>query len=196
MLFKRKGSKYWHYKFTISGKTVFRSTGTEDKIKAQEIADKAKADTWDVVKGGQRERHLWQEAVVRYLQESAHKKSLETDKIHLRWLKPYLDGVYVDQIDGQMIEKLIQQKLKVAGNARVNRMTALLSAILRKACKQWDWIDKSPYIRRFKETGQRLRWLTHDEAIRLLDALPSLAILPTWRHLRWQLVCVRRMWLA
>ena len=30
-----------------------------------------------------------------------------------------------------------------------------------------------PYIRRFKEDNQRLRWLTRDEATRLLNALPK-----------------------
>jgi len=51
MLFKR--NEIWYYKFTISGKTLYRSTGTSDKSKAQEIADKVKAKTWDQLKGGE-----------------------------------------------------------------------------------------------------------------------------------------------
>ena len=59
MLFKRKD--IWYYKFTISGKTVYRSTGTTDKTKAQEIADKVKANTWDIVKGGGvKQKYIWQ----------------------------------------------------------------------------------------------------------------------------------------
>ena len=51
MLFKR--NEIWYYKFTINGKTIYRSTGTADKAKAQEIADKTKAKTWDQLKGHQ-----------------------------------------------------------------------------------------------------------------------------------------------
>jgi len=33
MLFKR--NEIWYYKFTISGKTIYRSTGATDKAKAK-----------------------------------------------------------------------------------------------------------------------------------------------------------------
>ncbi len=44
---------------------------------------------------------------------------------------------------------------------------------LNKAQKEWGWIDTVPYIHRFKEKSQRLRWLTHSEANRLLKELPE-----------------------
>jgi len=43
MLFKRK--EIWYYKFTVAGETIYKSTYTRDKAKAQEIADKAKAES-------------------------------------------------------------------------------------------------------------------------------------------------------
>ncbi len=46
MLFKRKKSDNWYFKFTLRGKTLYRSTGTCDKAQAQEIADKAKAEAY------------------------------------------------------------------------------------------------------------------------------------------------------
>ena len=52
MLIKRKKSNNWYYKFTVKGKTIYRSTGTSDKAKAQEIADKVKAEAYDVIKFG------------------------------------------------------------------------------------------------------------------------------------------------
>jgi integrase len=172
MLFKRKGSKYWHYKFTICGKTVFRSTGTEDKTKAQEIADKAKAQAHDTIKMGEKPRYLWQAAVIRWISES-EKKSIETDKYHLKWLRTFLDDVYIDDINEALIEKIIAEKLKVAGKTRVNRTTELIRSILNKSMKEWKWIDNVPHIRRFKENNQRLRWLTPEEATRLLGELPE-----------------------
>lgn len=172
MLFKRKGSPNWHYKFTVKGKTIYRSTGTDDKEKAQEIADKAKAEAHDVLKLGKRQRYLWQDAVVRWITES-EKKSIDTDKYHLKWLRKYLDNVYLDEIDTDKIEEIIQAKLEVAGKTRVNRTTELIRSILNKAHKKWGWIDSVPHIRRFKEPKKRIRWLTHEEAERLLKELPE-----------------------
>ena len=61
----------------------------------------------------------------------------------------------------------------MAGKTRVNRTTELIRAILNKAMKEWKWISTVPYIRRFKENNQRMRWLTPEEAARLLDELPD-----------------------
>ena len=171
MLFKRKKSDNWYFKFTVKGKTIYRSTGTSDKEKAQEIADKTKAETYSHLKNGIRPRYLWQDAVIRWINES-EKKSIDTDKYHLKWLRTFLDDVYLDKIDTDLIEKIIQAKLKVAGKTRVNRTTELIRSILNKANKQWNWIDNVPHIRRFKEDNQRLRWLTQDETTRLLKELP------------------------
>lgn len=172
MLFKRPKSNNWYYKFTVKGKTIYRSTGTSDKGKAQEIADKVKAQAHDIIKLGIRPRYLWQDAVIRWLSES-EKKSIDTDKYHLKWLRTYLDDVYLHDIDEEIIEKIIAAKLKVAGKTRVNRTTELVRAILNKALKEWKWIDSVPHIRRFKEVNHRLRWLTPDEAARLMDELPE-----------------------
>jgi len=125
-----------------------------------------------VIKFGGKTHYVWQDAVIRWINES-EKKSIDTDKYHLKWLRPYLDDVYLDEIDTGLIEKIIQAKLKVAGKARVNRTTELIRSILNKAKKEWRWIDSVPHIRRFKEGNRRLRWLSHKEAERLLKELPE-----------------------
>lgn len=172
MLFKRKKSDNWYFKFTVKGKTIYRSTGTSNKEDAQEIADKTKAEVYDVIKFGSRTRYLWQDAVIRWINES-EKKSIETDKYHLKWLRTFLDDIFLDEIDTDLIEKIIQEKLKVAGKSRVNRTTELVRSILNRAHKKWGWIDSVPHIRRFKEDNRRLRWLTREEASRLLNELPE-----------------------
>lgn len=170
MLFQRKD--IWYYKFTIGGKTVYRTTGTNDKLKAQEIADKAKAAAWGQIKGGEKTKYTWQQAVVRYLQES-DKKSIETDKTMLRWLKKHLDNTLLDEIDKNVIEAIITAKLKEGvSKTRVNRVTTVINTILNKAVKEWQWLDSKPHIRKFKEPKIRIRWLTQEEAIRLLAELP------------------------
>jgi integrase len=48
-----------------------------------------------------------------------------------------------------------------------------VSAILNKAKNEWGWIDTVPTIRKLKEPKQRIRWLSHEEATRLLAELPE-----------------------
>jgi integrase len=171
MLFKR--NEIWYYKFTISGKTLYRSTGTSDKTKAQEIADTAKAKAWQQIRGGEKQTYIWQEAVVRYLNE-IDKKSIEDDKTILRWLAKHLDNKSLQDIDLAIIDSIIQAKLKEGvSKTRVNRITTVINAILNKAVKEWQWLEAKPYIRKFKEPNLRIRWLTQDEAARLLSELPQ-----------------------
>ena len=170
MLFKRKN--IWYYKFTISGKTIYRSTSTSDKEKAQEIADKAKAEAWGTIKGGEQEKYLWQQAVVRYLQES-DKKSIDDDKSIMRWLSQYLDNIHLHEIDKALIERIITAKLEEGvSKSRVNQITTLINTILNKAVKEWEWITSKPHIRKFKEPSIRVRWITQDEASNLINQLP------------------------
>ena len=44
---------------------------------------------------------------------------------------------------------------------------------MRKAEREWEWIERAPLIRMLKEDTKRVRWLTHEEAIRLIKELPS-----------------------
>jgi integrase len=172
MLFKRKNNTNWYYKFTIKGKTVYRSTGTNDKEKAQQIADKVKAQSWDRIILGVKPRYFWEDAVIRYL-EQTDKKTIDDDKSILRWLRPYLDGLHLDEISKDTVEKVMLQKLNTGvSKTRVNRTTTVINTILNKACKEWDWIDTVPHIRKYKEPSVRVRWLTKDEASRLVAELP------------------------
>lgn len=55
----------------------------------------------------------------------------------------------------------------------MNRVLEILRAILRRAATQWEWLDKSPPVRMLKEPTRRIRFLTREEAQRLLAELPS-----------------------
>lgn len=57
--------------------------------------------------------------------------------------------------------------------ATVNRMLEVVRAILRKAHKEWEWLNNVPMVRIRREDNQRIRWLTFNEAKRLLNELPE-----------------------
>lgn len=173
-LYKRKDSPHWWVKFTHNGQRVQESTGTADKRQAQEFHDRRRAELWEQCRLGVKPRRTWDEAVLRYLDEGAHKRALVTSKFHLRWMQPHLEGMDLNAIGREVVERLIQAGLREkASNATVNRRTQLIRAILRKAALDWEWIDKAPRFRMLKEPKGRVRYLTREEAVRLLAELPE-----------------------
>ena len=66
--------------------------------------------------------------------------------------------------------------MKSAGhvsNATVNRMLALLRSILRRACSHWEWLESVPQVRLLREPSRRVRFLTREQAERLIAELPE-----------------------
>ncbi|WP_363183902.1 site-specific integrase [uncultured Thiocystis sp.] len=160
---------------TPDGKEVRRSAGTEDKKAAEEYEAKLKQELWRQERMGDKPRHTWQEAVVRWVEETAHKASHEDDLCHLRWVSHMLNGLYLDQIDRERLH-LICSERKAGGavsNATVNRTLSVLHTILRRAERIWEWLDRAPTIPLLPEPKQRIRWLTRDEANRLIAELPE-----------------------
>ncbi len=113
------------------------------------------------------------DAVVRWIEESAHKRSLEMDKMHLAWVDPYLRKRMLVDVNRDLIESIAQKKEKTGVSpSTVNRMLEVIRAILNRAFKDWDWLEALPAIRMRKEENKRIRWLTKEQAERLLKELP------------------------
>jgi len=104
---------------------------------------------------------------------STHKNSIKTDVELLRWLDDHLHDKHLDEIDVNTVQR-IQQAKRDTGvkNGTVNRVMSLLRAVLNKAEKEWQWLDKSPYVRMLPTAEKRIRWLSHAEANRLFTQLP------------------------
>jgi integrase len=111
---------------------------------------------------------------VRWLKEQSHKAPIETDKTHFRWLDRHLRGKPLEAITRNVIDRLTDEKLaEGVSNATVNRVLELVRAVLRKCVNDWEWLDRVPKIRMLKEPTRRIRFITRDEAQRLLAALPE-----------------------
>ena len=173
-LYKRSDSPYWWIKFTHLGRTIQRSTGTSDRKKAQEYHDKLKAELWDVSRLGMKPSRLWEEAVVRWVDEKAHKASIGDDQRNFRWLHSHLSGLTLEQVDRSRVDSIIKQrKADGVSNGTVNRTLALLRSVLRAAVRDWEWLERAPRIRLLPEPKGRIRHLSPAETARLLRELPS-----------------------
>ncbi len=173
MALRKRGSVWWIDFTAPNGERVRRSAETDNKAQAQELHDKLKAEVWRVTKLGERPKRVWNDAVVRWLTEQSHKASIESDKIHLRWLHRFLNGVDLTEITRDRIDRIAAAKrAEGVSPATVNRVMEVLRAILRKCAEDWEWIDRVPKVRMLKEPTRRIRYLTHPEAKRLLAELP------------------------
>jgi integrase len=85
-----------------------------------------------------------------------------------------LGTLTLDQINGDVIWSIVQGEFK-KGNlpATVNRYLATLRGLLRMARDEWQWIDSVPKIRMLGGEVERDRWLTREEADRLIRFCPE-----------------------
>jgi len=172
-LYKRNDSPHWWIKISHSGRTIQRSTGTEDRSQAQEYHDRLKTSLWEQQRLGIKPRRAWKEAVVRWLVETSDKATHQEDVNMLRWLDPLLGPLMLDEITLDVIDGIKAAKLKTAGKSTVNRYLGLIRAILRRARDDWEWIDKTPKVKMFKEPPGRERSITVEQAETLLGELPA-----------------------
>lgn len=175
MLYRRPDSRKWWVRVTTaSGKKISRSTGTEDKEEAEAYEAKLKQEIWKQKQMGEKPKRTWKEAVVRWVTETSHKASHDDDLMHLRWVDKHLSSLTLDQINRDVLYALAERrKADGVSNATVNRMLSVVHSILRKAEKNWEWLDRAYVIPLLPEPKKRIRWLTHEEADRLIAELPE-----------------------
>ena len=92
------------------GERIQRSTGTEIKEDAQHFHDQIKHEQWTQSKVKTIPSKTWMDAVIRWLDESTHKRSLATDRVHLAWLDQYLRTKKLANIDQDLIESIAKKK--------------------------------------------------------------------------------------
>lgn len=195
-LVTRHGSPFWYIRGTVRGVTVDESTGITDRAAAEAVRSKRE---WEITQGsvfGRRATATFLEAAVSYMEAGG-----ET-----RFLKPIIDhlgGVKLADIDQTLIEKVARRLYPGRAPATLNRQAiAPISAVMKHAHgrKLCDYLK----IERMKEPRGRIRWLTSEEADRLIDCCsPHLKPLVTFMlytgarvsealYLDWQAVDLNR----
>jgi integrase len=174
MSLRKRGGIWWVDVIAPNGERVRRTTGTANKALAQEFHDRVKSELWRIAKLGEKPQRTWNEAVVRWLKEKSHKATLRGDVNLLRRLDPFLGGKDLATITRTTLDKIADEKLaRGCSNATVNRTLALVRAILRQCVNEWEWLARAPQVRLLREPTRRIRFLTQEEAQRLLAELPE-----------------------
>ena len=171
-----KREETWWVSFTTpGGKRIRRSAKTSDKKQAQEFEDRLKAEYWRVQTLGDKPRRTWKEAAVRWSKDTAYKVDHEKDKSKLRWLDQFLGELYLDEIDRELIDHIAETKRDEPNSSEptANRYLALIRTVLRAARDEWEWVDRIPKVKLFTEPKRRIRWITREQADKLIAELPE-----------------------
>ncbi|EOW9031065.1 tyrosine-type recombinase/integrase [Cronobacter malonaticus] len=198
-LFRR--GEIWYASYSLpGGKRIKESLGTADKRQAQELHDRRKSELWRVDRLGDFPDVTFEEACLRWLEEKADKKSLDTDKGRM--------GFWLEHFEGMKLKDITEAKIYTAVSKMQNRKAkeiwiqkcaaaerkgkefpvfegrpvttstkakhlALMKAILRAAERDWKWLEKAPVIKIPQVRNKRVRWLEPEEAERLINECPE-----------------------
>jgi integrase len=179
-VYRREDSRYWWINATLpNGQRIRQSAGTESREDAEALLAKLKLDAYRGHHFGIKPQRSWREAVVRYVELKRGLRSISDVERVLRYLDPYLGNAMLDQINGDMVWRVVQGEFKKGNKpATVNRYLSVLRNLLRMARDEWQWIDTIPKIRMLGGEVERDRWLTRAEADRLIACCaPHLAAL-------------------
>ena len=173
-IFKR-GKTWWVDVRSPSGERVRRSIGTSDPVAAQQYHDELKASLWKEHRLGLKPDRFWEEAASRWLDEAQMqgRRTVRDDALKIQWFNRHFKGKRLSQLTRDVVQGVLLQKLKETSPATANRFLSLIRAILRRAEREWEWIERAPVFKMFKESKRRVRYLEPQEAQRLLDELPE-----------------------
>jgi integrase len=167
----------WGYTVTVNGKRSKSYRAGWTKEQAQEALAKVllKIEPPKPEAAG----ITFQEATVRYLAGKARKKSVaEMGRVLESFTRDFgattpLASITASRIaewEATRLATKSRQTGELLSQASVNRPLATLRAMLRMARDKWEVLAKAPYLKLEREPQGRLRWLTPEEAARLLAA--------------------------
>ena len=172
---KRSDSPYYYIQFEINGHRVRQSSKTPNRQEAEQLELKLKQEYWDNKKLNKPLKYTWKEAVVKYVEEKQHKKSLEFDILMFNILSPYLREKLLTEIDRELMEHVAHslKRTRSLTDSRINRYMSLVRGVLNLAHREWGWLNLPTTLRFRPEQQKRVRWITKAEAAKLIKEAPT-----------------------
>lgn len=200
MLYKR--GKNWWVRFTIRGREIRVTSGTDRKTLAEEFERRLREQIWRETELGDIQ-HTWEEATERWLKEKAHKRGLRRDRQAFMALDPHLSGRALHEIDSVALAPVAEALRDGRAAGTVNRLMAAARGVLNAAVK-WGWLSVAPKIEAQHVERSDPRFITHAQFDTLAGHLPphlermarfAVATGLRWSNvsgLRWEMVDLER----
>lgn len=159
---RRHGSPSWYLRGTVRGISVDESTGTGDRKAAEEVRAVREAELLKRSVHGDSAVRTFAEAALSYMEAGG-------EAVHMAPILTVIGRKPLAAIGQAEIDALARKLKPAGGPATFNRhVYTPVSAVLHHAARK-RWCDK-PVISRPKEPMGRVRWISHEEADRLIDA--------------------------
>ena len=169
-LYKR-GNTWYVDVTTPRGDRIRESAKTADRKKAQEYHDRLKSEAWRVDKLRERPTRTWDEAALRFLKEAEGKPIHKEYKRHVAFWTEHFKERPLEAITRHEVADLVEAHADTP--ATRNRYIASLRAVLMKAVGAWEWLDRAPKLKTYREPKLRIRWIRKEEAETLLAGMPE-----------------------
>jgi integrase len=172
-LIRRPGRPYWYIHGTVRGLIVRESTGVADETAAEEIRAKRE---WELIQRsihGAQATATFLEAAVSYMEAGGENRYLSP-------LIARIGKVPLGKIDQDLVDKVARSLCPDHANSTLVRTVYTpISAVMHHAAKRK--MGAAPKFERPKQPPGRIRWITFEEAERLIDACaPHLRALVTF----------------
>jgi len=174
-LYQRGDSQCWWMSYTdSSGKRIRRSSGTTERKEAEALLAKWRLEAHRERQWGEQPSRTFEDLMVGYLQASAITKrptGYRRDQDATRHLRDAFAGMELGAITPARIRAYIDGRRKdEVTPATINRELCVLSAAINYARREWEWeIPNAVAGRKLREPEGRVRWITRDQAKRLLE---------------------------
>lgn len=171
-LFRRKGSDIWYIRGTVAKQSVFRTSGTTDREKAERLKAKIESDIWERRNIGPRAAVTFEEAALSYtrLREPGQGER----GLILRLAEHFAEARLIE-IDQTAVDNCLAAILKDGAKPATRaRMLSPLCAILNHAARR-GWCDRPQFEKPQLPRQPKTRWLTPTEAAGLIrNAAPHI----------------------
>jgi len=173
-LYKRKGIYQVTYQST-GGKQVRRSLKTRDKRIAEQRAAKLELTIHEVQLFGKEPARSFKELIVNYLEAKQSTRGFRRLQYACKPLVEYFGDSDVTQLNEIQVEQYVSWRSQSLSDGTIKREVGTLSAAFNHAIEKHNWRIENPCRKaeRPKEPKGRVRYLTHVEAQRLLQAAES-----------------------
>lgn len=164
-----RGDTYW-INIQIDGRRLRKSLDTKDAKVAAEAFARELAEFYRTRKFKEVPKKTLNDAFDKWLAERGTKRSIADDQRKIEYFRAKLGTKLLADIKTADIEDHLPQE--VSPSTR-NRYRALIRAVLRRAWRKWEWLDRVPTLEEEDEPEGYTEHLTKEQAEALIAELPE-----------------------
>lgn len=176
-----KRGAVWHIDKVFRKTRIRESTGTGERVKAEELLAKRIEEIRMARLFGVRPDRTFRAAAAKFLSENQHKRSIRYDAMYLRQLDPFIGDLFLRQVHMGSLQPFIAKRQgDGVKTATINGALAITRHMLNLAESEWrdeqgiTWLDRAPKIKLFPVNDARPAYpLTREEQAAFFQELPD-----------------------